>query len=342
VKATAGQIGTAIDEAGSRGSTGPRFFLLHGPDEAGAMEFAARLARAMGSGAERVDLDGPALRSQPGRLADEAAAISLFGDARFIRVTAMGEESVEATELLLNAASVGNPVIGIAPSAKATGKLVKLAVSSPDAMALACYPPDGQNAVRMTVGIAREHGVRLTNSAAAAMFDAAGMDRAVLTREIEKLALYLDAAADRPREAGEDVLADIGANIAEAEMGSAIAAVIAGDTAALGGELDALDTAGMTIPMLRSLARRLTALADMRGDVERGDAPENIVEKHRVFWKERAQTVTALRHWSPAKIAAALARTRRAERALLSGGNPAGVAALHDVLGIARAVDRRR
>ena len=342
MKANAGQLGTAIDQA-ARGDAkgGPRLFLLHGPDEAGAMEYAARLGRAMGPDVERIDLDGPALKANPGRLADEAASISLFGGARYIRVTGIGEESVEAIELLLAASSAGNPVVAIAPGAKATGKLVKAAVAAPAAMALACYPPDGANAARMAAGIAREHGVRLTGDTAAAMFEAAGGDRAVLTREIEKLALYLDAAVDRPREAGEAVLAEIGANIAEAEMSAAVAAVIDGQAVLAGAELAGVDAAGMTIPMLRSLARRLIALADMRGDVDRGDSPESVVEKHRVFWKEKGSTISALRRWTAPQIAAGIARTRRAERSLLTGGNPASVGALHDTLGIARAVGRR-
>ncbi len=343
MKANAGQLGSAIDQL-ARASTiggGPRLFLLHGPDESGAMEYAARLGRAMGAEADRVDLDGPTLKGQPGRLADEAASISLFGGARYIRVTGMGEESVEAIELLLAASTVGNPVVAIAPTAKATGKLVKFAIASPGAMVLACYPPDGQNAARMTAGIAREHGVRLTGDTASVMFDAAGGDRAVLTREIEKLALYLDAAPDRPREAGEDMLAEIGANITETEMSAAIAAVINGQPAALGAELAGIDTAGLTIPMLRGLARRLIALADMRGDIDRGDSAESVVEKHRVFWKEKGSTITALRRWSAPQIAAGIARARRAERSLLTGGNPASVGALHDTLAIARAAQRR-
>ena len=75
MKANAGQFGTAIDR-GARGTT--RLFLLHGPDDAGAMEYAARLGRAMGADVERIDLDGPALKANPGRLADEAASISLW------------------------------------------------------------------------------------------------------------------------------------------------------------------------------------------------------------------------------------------------------------------------
>ncbi|MFD1787394.1 DNA polymerase III subunit delta [Sphingomonas floccifaciens] len=340
MKATAAGMASAIDDAGKRGPNGPRLFLLHGPDEAGAMDYAARLGRAMGADAERVDLDGPTLKANPGRLADEAASISLFGGARYIRVTGMGEESVEAVELLLSAGSAGNPVVAIAPTAKATGKLVKAAVSNPAAMALACYPPEGVNAARLATSIAREHGVRLTGDTPAALFEASGGDRAVLTREIEKLALFLDAAPDRPRDAGEDVLAEIGAYIAESEMATAITAAIDGDAAVLGRELMGVDAAGMTIPMLRGLAKRLISLADMRGEVDRGESADMVVERHRVFWKERGATITALRRWSTPQIAAAVSRVRRAERGLLTGGNPAAVTALHDVLSIARARKR--
>ncbi|WP_326523722.1 DNA polymerase III subunit delta [Sphingomonas sp.] len=342
MKASAAQIGTAIERIGRGGAAdGPRLMLFYGPDEAGAMDHAARLGRALGAAAERVDLDGAALKAQPGRLADEAAAISLFGDTRWIRVTAMGEESVEAVELLLAAASVGNPVVAVAPNAKATGKLVKLALAAPGAMALSCYPPEGEAAVRLAAGIAREHGVRLMGDTAAAMADAASGDRAVLTREIEKLALYLDAAPDRPREAGEDVLAAIGANLGEAEMTIAITAAIEGRPAVVGAELPGIEAANMTIPMLRSLAKRLISLADMRGEVDRGDSPDQVVEKHRVFWKEKRSTVQALRRWSAPQIAAGIARVRRAERSLLTGGNPATVGAAHQIVGLARSVERR-
>ena len=340
MKATAAGMASAIDDAAKPGAKTPWLFLLHGPDEAGAMDYATRLARAMGAEAERIDLDGPTLKANPGRLADEAASISLFGGARFIRVTGMGEESLEAIELLFAAPTAGNPVVAIAPTAKATGKLVKAAVANPSAMALACYQPEGVNAARLATSIARDHGLRLTGDVPAALFEAAGGDRAVLTREIEKIALFLDAAPDRPRDAGEDVLVEIGANIAESEMATAITAAIDGDAATLGRELMGVDAAGMTIPMLRGLAKRLIALADMRGEVDRGESPDQVVERHRVFWKERGATINALRRWSTPQIAAAVSRVRRAERGLLTGGNPAAVAAQHDVLSIARA--RRR
>ncbi|HWK37217.1 DNA polymerase III subunit delta [Sphingomonas sp.] len=339
MKVNAGQIGAAIDRAGGGGGD-IRLFLLHGPDEAGAMEYAERLHRALGQ-AERVDLDGAMLKAQPGRLADEAASLSLFGDRRYVRVTAMGEESAEAVQLLLDAPAAGNPVIAIATGARATGKLVKQAIAAPGAMVLACYQPEGNDAARLAAGIAREHGLRLIGETAATMFAAAGGDRAVLTREIEKLALYLDAAPDRPKDADDAALAAVGANFDEAEMAVAIATVIDGQPGRLGPELAALAGAGMEIPMLRALARRLIALAEMRGEVDDGVPPDRVVEQHRVFWKEKSSTIKALGRWNAPRIAAAIERVRRAERAVMAGGATAGaISAAHDVVSVARAAAR--
>src|SRR4051812_19264128 len=152
VKANANQIRAAIDAA----SPDIRLYLLHGPDESGAQEIAARLARTMGPDAERVDLEPSMLKSSPGRLADEAASLSLFGTARHIRIAGAGDECLEAVALLLETERAGNPVVAIAPSLKATSKLVKLAIGAPRAMSFACYLPEGGDAEKIAVAIARE------------------------------------------------------------------------------------------------------------------------------------------------------------------------------------------
>ncbi|RZM30879.1 MAG: DNA polymerase III subunit delta, partial [Sphingomonas sp.] len=143
--ACAGQIRGALAKPGGD----IRLYLLHGPDEAGASDLARVLAKAMGADAERVDLDGSTLKSDPGRLTDEAASLSLFAGARFVRVASAGEESLEAFTNLLAAERVGNPVVAIAPTVKSTAKIVKLAIDSPRAMAFACYAPTAQDAERL-------------------------------------------------------------------------------------------------------------------------------------------------------------------------------------------------
>ena len=338
MKANAGQIRQAL--------TAPRpdvrLYLLHGPDEAGASAMAALLGTAIGDGAERVDLDGATLRSDPARLADEAASISLFGDRRWIRATAVGEESLAALTALLEAPAVANPVVAIAPTVRSTAKIVKLATDSSLAMAHACYVPSGQDAERLATTLAAEAGLRAAPGTAARLVAASGGDRAVLAQEIEKLALFCDAAPDRPRDLDHDAIDQVGADLDEAETTRAVEALVEGRPDQLAEELARLGEAGTSpIPWLRQIARRLIALADMRAEIARGDTPDAVMKRHRVFFREEAATARALRRWSPQMLAEALDRIRHAERAVMAPGNAGGVLADQAALHLTRAIARR-
>lgn len=339
MKATASQLRQAIDAAGAT----VRLFLLHGPDESGARDWAARLARAMGPEAERLDIDGATLKGDPGRLAAEAASLSLFGGARHIRVSGMGEESLEAVSLLLGAERAGNPVVAIAPSVKASGKLVRLVLAAPGAMSFACYPPDGAEAGRLAAAIASEHGMRVSGACADRLFALSGGDRAILTREIEKLALYLDASPERPATLDEDAIDAVGADLGEAEMSRAIEAAIEGDLPALGVELARLEEASVSpIPLLRGLVRRMMTLAALRADVDGGMSITTAIERHGVFFKEKASTAKALRQWAPSRLVDAIDHLRQAERAMMAAGTAGEVLAAAACLGIARAARSQR
>lgn len=337
MKANLNQLTRAIDSV----SPDIRLYLLHGPDEAGARDIAARLARAMGPEAERVDLEPGQLKNSPGRLADEAASLSLFGTARHIRVIGAGEESVEACTLLLAAERAGNPAVMIAPGVKTSSALVKLAIASPRAMASVFYLPEAGEADRIATGIAREHGLRTIGGTAARIAVAAGGDRAVMTRELEKIALFLDAAPERPRELDDAALNDIGADLGDAEMSRAIDAAIDGGPDRLADELARLGMAGVSpIPLLRQLVRRLMTLAELRGEIDRGAGVNSVID--RVFFRERATTARALRHWPAARISEAIDRVRRAERATMAPGNAGGVLSDAAIVAVARMAARQR
>lgn len=339
MKASKGQIGALVDSP----NPDTRLYLLHGPDEAGANELAARLARALGAGLETVDMDSRALRESPGRLADEAASMSLFGEKRLIRVGGAEDNAIEAFALLLNAERAGNPVVATGPGLKSSGKLVKLAIAAPGAVAFACYVPDGIEAARLATTIAREHGLRLTGDVAQRLVSASAADRAIMTREIEKLALYLDAAPDRPRDADGRALDAIGADLGDAEMFEAIDAVIDGRVADVGAELGRLSESGSAaIPLLRNLMRRLLTLAELRAEVDAGDDIDQVIERHRIFFKEKAATSRALRRWNATQLARAAERVRETERALMRAASAGDVLADMECVAVARAAARMR
>ncbi|HEX8485150.1 DNA polymerase III subunit delta [Sphingomonas sp.] len=338
MKATFGQIRTALD----RPSPDVRLYLLHGPDEAAASELAVRLGHALGTDAERVDLDAGTLKSDPARLADEAASLSLFGGVRFIRAGPIGDESHEALAGLLSAERAGNPVVALAPTVRTTAKIVKLAIESPRAIAFGCYLPEGEAADRIVLDIARAHGLRTNATIARRIAEGCSGDRAVMTREIEKLALYLDADTDRPADLDDAALDAVGADLGEAESAHVVEALVDGHSARLGAEIARLEAAGTSpIPWLRAITRRLIVLAEMRAEIDGGDSLDSAMKRHRIFRGEEAATARAVRRWSPAMLAGALARVRTAERAVMTPGNAGSILADAAMLTLARDVERR-
>lgn len=333
------QITRALDSADSAA----RLFLLYGPDEAGSRALAVRLERALGPDAERIDLDGATLKDDPARLADEAAAFSLFGGKRYIRVTG-GDECASAVVALLDAETRGNPVALIGGALKPAGALLKAALDHPAVMACASYKPEGARADALAVSIARMRGLRLTRGAAATLGANCLGDRAILEREIEKLALYLDAAPDRPRDADEVATGAIGADLAAADTGRLVNAVLNGDVVTATQELREIDANNDWVPAIRALQRRLLLLARLRSQVDAGKSPNAAVAAlgKALFHTEHPPVTTQVTRWSSAKIATASARLFAAEGATMASGTAGDVIAAQEMIAIARVAQRLR
>lgn len=317
-----------------------RLYLFHGPDEAGVADLARRLIAAFGE-AERVDLDAATLKKEPGRLADEAASVSLFGGTRVIRAGPLGEDGAAALGLLLDAERTGAPVVATAAaSLKAGAKPIKLALDHPRAVATACYPPSGPELDRLVAAMLADHGLRAGPGVAHRLAESGGCDRAVVASEVEKLALYLDAARDRPRDATVGDLEAIGADLGEAEQAAALEALVDGQAGALGAALARLDEgAGSAIPWLRALTRRLIALAEMRSQLDRGESIDQVTT--RIHFREKQATTVALRRWTPVMLAEALSRLRAAERALMAANTAGAVTAERIAVALAQRLERR-
>ncbi|WP_293990196.1 DNA polymerase III subunit delta [Sphingomonas sp.] len=308
---------SALDAA----SPAIRLYLLHGPDEAGAADHAARLGRALGTDAEKVAIDGSSLKGDPGRVVDEARSLALFGGRRWILVSGVGDDALEAARLLIAEPHVEHPVVFLGPGLRGKGKLVEFAVAEPAAMSFACYVPDGANADRMVAGIARDQGLRPTQNAARRLMTASNGDRAVIAREIEKLALYLDAAADRPRDLDDDALDALGAELGDAQMSDVVDAALEGRVRDIARALGRFtESGGAAIPLLRQMVRKLMTLAAMRAEVESGRPAAAVVKARHVHFREVASTVRQVERWKSADIAAAIDRLRRAERAQMAAG----------------------
>lgn len=340
MKAGKGEIERALD----RPTDNVRCFLLYGPDESGSRALADRLARAMGADAERIDFEGAALAKDPALLADEAASSSLFGGARHIRVRANGDEVADAVEALLASPQAGNPVAIIAGALKPGSRLLKLALASPIAMACASYAPEGPAAEQMVAAIGAGLGLRISPDVARRIFDAAAGDRAVASRELEKLADFLDAGPQNTRQVDVDVLDAIGAGEGESSPAVLIDAVLRGQLRDAVEELKQLSDSGEDgVPLIRAALRRLLQLAPIRAEADRQGlgAAMNGAGKA-LFWKDKDIVQTELKRWSSADLATLVERLTTAQAALLGSGSAGPVLVSQELLTIARASAGRR
>lgn len=320
-----------------------RFYLFHGPDDAGSRGLAERLLK--GLDAEKLGVSGSAVKADPALLSAEAGAISMFGGARLIWVDPAGEDIVEGLEALLDAPAVESPVVAIAGALRKTSALLKLAEAHGAALAHASYAPEGRDADRMVIDAGRVEGLRIDPAVASRLAAACSANAAILAHELAKFALYLGASPERPRELTHDVLDLLGADSGEGDMMRLGDLALAGRGNELFEELDrvALGT-NEAIPVVRALQRRLLQLAGLRAQVEQGKSVDAVMTSmgKALFWKDKALMQQLLSAWNAERLAAMLERAAALERTIIFSDEPPVAALEEELTTIARAAQRRR
>ena len=137
-----------------------RFYLFHGPDEAGSRALAIRLLRGLGD-AEKFVVLGPSVKSDPASLADEAGAMALFGGKRAIWIEPAGDEIVDGVQALLDLPSSESAVVALAGVLKKSSALLKLAESHLGAWSHVSWVPEGREAAATVVELGRALGLRM-------------------------------------------------------------------------------------------------------------------------------------------------------------------------------------
>jgi DNA polymerase-3 subunit delta len=332
VKATRTSIGRALERPDSK----LRFYLFHGPDEGQSRALAARLLDALG--ATKSVVAAGAVKSGAVSLVDEASAIGLFGGTRLIWVEPAGDDIAEAVAALLDGPDPESVVAAIAGQLRKSSALLKVAEASPRALAFASYVPEGEDAERMVIDLARRLGLKASQSVAARLADECANDQAVIARELDKLALYLDASPNSPRDLDHDAIDAVGAGSRGDAMRLADLALL-GELGELGALMDKLRTDGWdAIPVIRSLQRRVLMLAPMRARVERGERPDAVMTSlgKALFFKDKSNVSRMLRTWSAAELATIAARAGTLERTLMFVQPPAQEALGEELLAIGR------
>lgn len=316
-----------------RAAKAARIAFFCGPDEAGAAAAADKLVALLPDPGERVELAGSELRSDPVRLGDEARSVSLFGGARHLLVRANGDEAHDAVQNLLGLIDSGEgdgacPVLIVATSATDKARTAKLLEKRGDALVAMFYPPDlgtVTGAVREMAGAA---GVKLGGDLAERIARSAGLDVRLARSEVDKLALYLDASPQAPRNADTEALDAIGAKTEEDGFAPLVNAVLSGDANRLPAELRRMREISLNpVGVLLAFERRAAQLAQLAAKLGPGGRVNDLLDAeqkaHRVFWRDRNDLAIQLKRWNATKLERLVRRLAAAHRALLTNSQAA-------------------
>ena len=339
MKTAKGSLGQALD----RPEPAIRFYLFHGPDEAGSRALAERLLK--GLGAEKFAMAGQSIKGDPAILADEAGAISMFGEKRALWIEPAGDEISDAVAALLEAPACESPAVAVAGNLRKTSALLKLAEAHRLALAHISYVPEGRDLERLVAELGRDVGLRIAPDISRRIAAASAGNQAVAARELEKFALFLDAGPSSPRDLDSDTVDLIGADSAEADLMRLGDLALAGRMDELLDELGRLPHGGTeAIPILRALQRRLLMLAPLRARIERGERASDVTTSmgKALFWKDKPIVERLLSTWSTDRLAEAASRVSALERQIMLSPLADDAALGETLVTLARAAGRGR
>lgn len=310
--------------------------LAYGPDAGLVRERADRLASAVVADFKDpfnyIEFSDSDLKGEPGRLADEAQALSFTGGERVIRVKGAGDAATKALETLIAGLDKGHlksnalVVVEAGDLAKSSA-LRKLFEKARAGAALPCYA-DGPGDVRaLALQMATAEELTFERDALDLVVALLGDDRGVTRSELEKLILYKGPKSIRSGlgtitvdDARECLVDGVGDALDEAAGAAAD-----GAPATLSRALWKSAAAGASpIGLLRALSRAFSRLHAAQAMIAAGVATNMAMKRLRppVFFMEERAFEARLRKWPLKELEAALDLLVEAELSAKTTGAP--------------------
>lgn len=341
--------GAGADRFARSPDPGLKAVLLHGPDRGLARERAAAIAARWTPDPDDpftvTTLTDSDIKADPARLADEAAALSLTGGARLVRVRLDGDNANVAAFI---AALDAGKATAEAKILVETGELTprsKLRVAFGDAKSAAeigCYPDTPAQLAGIAEAMLEAEGLALDRDAKAKLADLLPSDRGFARAEIEKLILYKGPKGGRA--AGDDAVtpADLTAALsagADSDLDDLADAATTGGAAQADAALrHALESGAAPVSIIRALSRHLSRLQEARAKLDAGAGLEGAMGSLRppVFIMRKRAFGAALSRWSARALESALREALDVEVRLKGSGAPPDALLGRFVLSLAR------
>jgi DNA polymerase III subunit delta len=276
--------------------------LVFGPDQGLVRERAEKLVKSvvsdLGDPFRVSELDDALLSNDPARLADEAAALSMMGGRRVVRVRNAGNGLAKLFEAFLESPG-GDALIVVEAGDLAKSSALRSAFEDAEkAAAIACYADGARDIAEVVRETLKAEGLSIASDALDEAVAALGSDRGVTRREIEKLALY---AHGQGRVMIEDVRAVVG-DESEARTEEVCDAAGEGDMARLDRALERLWIAGTSpVGVLRAGLSHFQRLAMVKSQPGGADTAIKRLRPP-VHFKREASFKAQVQRWSEANL----------------------------------------
>jgi DNA polymerase III subunit delta len=253
-----------------------------------------------------VRMESEDLSVNPGKLADEANTVPLFGGRRAVVLKISSRHNVlPSIEAVLDNPPRDCRVIIEAGDLRKTAPLRTLCEKAKAAAAIPCYLDNVQALAGLIDQEMREASLTVASEARAALIELLGGDRLASRNEIRKLTTY---AAGKGHVELADVMAVV-SDASEIALDALVDAAFAGNTADVEREFNKARGDGTSPAAIVSAAlRQVVRLHKMRLAIERGDSAENAMRRGAppVHFSRTAQVGTALKFWSSARLQRAM------------------------------------
>jgi DNA polymerase-3 subunit delta len=286
-------------------------------------------------------IESEELSANPGRLADEANTVPLFGGRRAVLLRVNSRHNiVPSIEVVLRAPPRDCRVVVEAGELRKTAPLRALFEKAKAGAAIGCYPDTERDLARLIDEELRAAGLTIAPDARVALAALLGGDRLASRNEIRKLALY--GQGHKTIE-----LADVIAVVADASalaLDGVIDAAFAGKTAEMDSEFGKARAGGSSPAAIISAAiRQVANLHKMKLAVDGGDSIEFAMKRGAppVHFSREKVVGAALRASTPARLLRAMAQLAEASLEARRNAALAEAIARRTLLSIAVSARRR-
>lgn len=319
--------------------------LLYGPDQGMVRERAGKLAKGvvpdLNDPFRVAQLDEAALDSDPARLWDEAAALSMIGGRRVVLVRGAGNGLAKDFERFL-ADPKGDALIVVEAGELAkNAALRRVFEESDNAAAIACYPDNERGLEEVVRSALKAFGLGIEAGALDYAVSRLGSDRGVTRSELEKLALY---AMDEKTVTQAHVASVMG-DESELRMDETFDAAGEGNFARLDVSLSRLWSAGTSpVAVLRQAMSHFQRLLLVKAETDGGGNAAAAMKRLRppVHFSREASFRGQLSRWTAARLEEALTHLYEAEALVKTTAVPAEAACGRAMLSVAALANARK